>query len=80
MQNVVFEGFADNVDTYVFMSARAENFSVAAKAAGMVNTPVTRTDRSRIYMSKMYFGASTISNSGSAPTTAEPLLPVHLVG
>ena len=86
-QNVVFEGFADhNFDTYVFMSARAENYLLglrdtaldAAKAAGMVNTPVTRTDRSRIYMSKMYFDTLNRaglydSNSGgttNAPTTA----------
>ncbi len=86
-QNVVFEGFADhNFDTAVTMTAEAKNYLLklrgdelkAALAAGMVNNPVVRTDRSNIYMSKLYFDTINRaglydSNSGgntNAPTTA----------
>ena len=66
-QNIVFDGFADhNFDTERLFSARTENYLLKlrgdAMIPGMKNTPVTRTDRSWIYMSKMYF--DTLNRAG----------------
>ena len=66
-QNIVFDGFADhNFDTERLFSAKTENYLLKlrgdAMIPGMKNTPVTRTDRSWIYMSKMYF--DTLNRAG----------------